>query len=285
MIYVFYNNDPLADDQGEYDPNTRTVRIRLGNGASGTMGGTINPNDPPIVCTYQVQVNPNAAGEVPTQATTQAKPGNDPTVPAISFPSGDGMYPNRPTVIVVQTPADLSIKVRTDPDPPVPNMPVTHVILVHNGGPGTAPPGTVVTYEIPPGGKIRNVTGGNGWNCMMDAAKVTCTYNNNIPPGDTPEIRIVVDPPTNPGGGGGGTGEDPFTTKVTVTSPGVSDPDPSNNTIDYVTQYGASIIAGGGFSCALVRAHTPAPAAALGAAALLLGVALLRRTRRRNGSL
>ena len=34
-------SDLIGDDQGEYDDANRTVRVRLGTGASGTAGGTL----------------------------------------------------------------------------------------------------------------------------------------------------------------------------------------------------------------------------------------------------
>ena len=99
-------SDALGDDQCEVvdvtDPQTgkptRQIVVRIGTGGNATMGGSINPNDPPIVVRYRAKVKDDAPpGDVPTRSTTTTIPpgGNTP----IDFPSCAPVMPCQPTVI------------------------------------------------------------------------------------------------------------------------------------------------------------------------------------------
>jgi hypothetical protein len=61
--------DALADDQGEYDAATRTITVRLGNGANGTVGGTVPPGGSSTI-KFRVKIDPNAP------AKTRARSGS-----------------------------------------------------------------------------------------------------------------------------------------------------------------------------------------------------------------
>lgn len=63
--------DAAADDQAEYDANTNAVIFRLGTGADAAMGGTIAINASSEV-KFQVQINPDAQGQILNQATINA---------------------------------------------------------------------------------------------------------------------------------------------------------------------------------------------------------------------
>jgi len=93
--------DKPGDDQVEWDPLTGTLRIRIGKGASATMGGTLDPSDPPVVVKYQVRIDDRAYGELPLQSNTTATPVGGASSGPISFPSGNGVTPNAPTIVVV----------------------------------------------------------------------------------------------------------------------------------------------------------------------------------------
>lgn len=54
--------DAGGDDQAEYDPATRTVKVRFGTGANGTKGGNVAITDPPPVVNFQVTVDGSANG-------------------------------------------------------------------------------------------------------------------------------------------------------------------------------------------------------------------------------
>jgi uncharacterized repeat protein (TIGR01451 family) len=93
--------DAAGDDEAEYDAATRTIVVRLGNGANATMGGVIATTDAANVVEYQLQVADTAVGAVATQAFASATPTSQPTAPATTYPSSDGPVPNQPTVITV----------------------------------------------------------------------------------------------------------------------------------------------------------------------------------------
>ncbi len=94
--------DAASDDQGEYDAASRTLRVRLGNGANATQGGTLMVGEAPIVVKYLVQIADSANGAIASQATLSGTPAAQPTVVVTSYPSGDGSFPNHATVIVVR---------------------------------------------------------------------------------------------------------------------------------------------------------------------------------------
>lgn len=95
------------------------IRIRIGNGANASKGGTIpaqpqTGSDPSniIVVKYKVRIGDDTVGEIPTQSTTVGTPTGNPSAGPMTYPSGDGTHPNTPTVINVpecQTNADCSI--------------------------------------------------------------------------------------------------------------------------------------------------------------------------------
>ncbi|WP_170319718.1 thrombospondin type 3 repeat-containing protein [Polyangium spumosum] len=63
--------DAKSDDQGEYDAGTNTVRIRLGIGATGAVGGTMLYGETTTV-RFRVTVNQDASGTINNQATITA---------------------------------------------------------------------------------------------------------------------------------------------------------------------------------------------------------------------
>ncbi|MFO0574835.1 MAG: DUF3344 domain-containing protein [Polyangia bacterium] len=142
---------------------------------------------------------------------------------------------------------DLSITVRTKPNPPRAEEPVTHVITVNNNGPGTAPPGVIVVYDVPPGGTIKEINPGPDWQCSQKDRQITCTYNMPIPPGKAPDISIVVVP---------GPGQKTVDINTTVRTPSANDPNLENNVVTRSDLIGGpgtgeDQLAGGGFSCSV----------------------------------
>ena len=93
--------DKPGDDQVEWDPLTGTLRIRIGKGATSTKGGTIDPGDAPVIVKYQVRIDDRATGDLPIQSTTTATPVGGVNSGPIPFPSGNGVTPNAPTIVVV----------------------------------------------------------------------------------------------------------------------------------------------------------------------------------------
>lgn len=93
--------DKPGDDQVDWDPLTGTLRIRIGKGATSTKGGTIDPGDAPVIVKYQVRIDDRATGDLPIQSTTTATPVGGVNSGPIPFPSGNGVTPNAPTIVVV----------------------------------------------------------------------------------------------------------------------------------------------------------------------------------------
>jgi len=94
--------DTLGDDQVDYDAANRRLTIRLGTGASASQGGSITPQDMPSVVKYQLRIDDLAPpGDLPTQSGATATPSSNPMATPVTYPSGDGISPGAPTVIVV----------------------------------------------------------------------------------------------------------------------------------------------------------------------------------------
>ncbi|AUX19704.1 uncharacterized protein SOCEGT47_001560 [Sorangium cellulosum] len=64
--------DAAGDDQGEYDAATRTVRVRLGEGANADEGGTLAAVTGATTVTFQVTVDAGAEGLISNQAIVTA---------------------------------------------------------------------------------------------------------------------------------------------------------------------------------------------------------------------
>jgi uncharacterized repeat protein (TIGR01451 family)/MYXO-CTERM domain-containing protein len=79
--------DAADADQGEYNATTRTITVRLGEGASATDGGSV-PIEGSSTIKFQVMVDKNATGTISNQATTWASglKGN----PAAPYLTGNG---------------------------------------------------------------------------------------------------------------------------------------------------------------------------------------------------
>ncbi|WP_437811692.1 DUF11 domain-containing protein [Sorangium sp. So ce1078] len=63
--------DRPGDDLGEYDPQTRTVTFRLGEGADGAQGGSI-PVDGSVTVRFEVTIDPDAPNVIKNQARIAA---------------------------------------------------------------------------------------------------------------------------------------------------------------------------------------------------------------------
>lgn len=63
--------DKAGDDIGEYDPESRTVTVRVGAGASATAGGTVKPGQTEVV-SFRVTVDDDTRGKVINQGAVIA---------------------------------------------------------------------------------------------------------------------------------------------------------------------------------------------------------------------
>jgi uncharacterized repeat protein (TIGR01451 family) len=92
--------DAPGDDQGEYDTGTRTVTVRLGNGADATDGGTLAAGESTTV-TFRVTVDASASGTIDNQAIITAG-GTMGALPEDTRTDGDGTTAGvQPTPIVI----------------------------------------------------------------------------------------------------------------------------------------------------------------------------------------
>lgn len=177
--------------------------------------------------------------------------------------------------------ADLAVHVVVSPDPASVDEPINYDITVSNKGPGTAPPGVVVTYDVPAGGVIDKVIPGDGWRCTISDRTVRCSQLGPIGPSTTtPPVRIVVRPQVGDAGGAGGDASPTLQAKVGVTSDVSNDPNPADNSVNVTTELGRYKSAGGGFSCAVASARSTA--GLLGWAGMALSLLLLSRALRRR---
>lgn len=146
------------------------------------------------------------------------------------------------SVIIAPMGPDLVVTVTETKSPTEPT--VTYTINVHNNGPGSAN-GATVTYAVPAGSTVQEVSAGDGWTCTSAQQRVTCTRTTPVAAGsDAPPIVIKVLPPA-----------DASSLPVDVSVSGtdgqgtpLSDPDPSNNTIHRSTDLSSFKISGGGFA-------------------------------------
>ena len=88
--------DNAGDDPAEYDPTTKTVKIRFGNGASGTKGGSVMTSDTPPVVQFQVTVDPSSNGkDIPVSGvvTSSGMVGSMQGIPPASWNTGSMLTP------------------------------------------------------------------------------------------------------------------------------------------------------------------------------------------------
>jgi uncharacterized repeat protein (TIGR01451 family) len=111
--------DVAGDDQGEYDAATRTITVRLGEGATAAAGGTLAIGASTTV-KLRVTVDSGATGTIVNQAhiSARGRRGN----PVTDYPTGDGTTPGVPT----ETPiAECDSNANCSPPEPVCNL-LTH---------------------------------------------------------------------------------------------------------------------------------------------------------------
>lgn len=92
--------DAAGDDQANYDAATRTIRVRLGQGANATQGGTLEIDETTEI-KFQVTIDADASGSIANQAVVTAS--GELGAPSSDYPTdgnGNGMGVP-PTVVVV----------------------------------------------------------------------------------------------------------------------------------------------------------------------------------------
>ena len=143
-----------------------------------------------------------------------------------------------------------------------------------------------MTYDIPAGATLQDVSAGPGWTCLATMQRVTCTRTAPIGANeDASPIVIKVLPPA---------GAQTIPVEVTVSgtdSQGnpVSDPEPSSNTVSRTTDVEKLRLSGGGLAFGCSVSHTESESGHAGTLALfivlLCGSAFLKlRLRRRRAA-
>ena len=139
--------DVAGDDQAEYLDASRSVRFRLGAGATATTGGTIGtilPTNPPHITTarFRVTVDATAANTTLVNQADLAYQAATLNVPLT--------YRGNETSTPVIASADVRLAKTTAPDPVAAGATVTSTLTATNGGPNTAE-GVTIVDELPTG--------------------------------------------------------------------------------------------------------------------------------------
>ena len=116
--------DALADDRAEYVAASRTVRVRLGTGATGALGGSLAINQSTVV-KFKVTIDANAAGSIFNQAIVTAEGAQG--APADDYPTdgngnGAGVPPTEAVVDKCGTNADCAAPTPVCDTTPAPNV-------------------------------------------------------------------------------------------------------------------------------------------------------------------
>ncbi|CCH86774.1 conserved exported protein of unknown function [Modestobacter italicus] len=223
--------DGSGDDVGEYDPSTRQVVVRAGNGATSTAGGNL-ANEEVGTVTYQVRVDSLSAPRTSTSESTVRF--TDPLTNTVKTSTTN-------TANIVLSPiADLAVTLaRTGGDAVVAGLTVTYTAtLTNKGGPSTVAGedyayGTKLTSQLP--AALTNVSGttSDGTACTVTAGVLTCavgTLARNA--SRTVTLTATVASDTPPGAGA---------LVLTVTgSTGSRDLDQGNNTASVTSNVTAS---------------------------------------------
>ncbi|SDE61004.1 isopeptide-forming domain-containing fimbrial protein [Auraticoccus monumenti] len=175
--------DAAGDDQGEYDAAGRTVRVRLGTGATATTGGTIAPG---ATTTFRFRVTVDRAAAGTTLANTAQL-----DYRAVTLGQDYTFNGNTVTTPVGEI-ADLAITSTSTPPTQTAGRRVTYNLTVTNNGPNDAE-NTVVTDTLPAGVTFVSATPSTG-TCGQSGSTVTCQLGT-LAPGATVTIPVVVEVP------------------------------------------------------------------------------------------
>jgi uncharacterized repeat protein (TIGR01451 family) len=122
--------DAAGDDRADYVAGTRTVRVRLGTGATGTVGGSLAINASTVV-KFKVTIDASAAGSIFNQAIVSAEGAQG--APADDYPTdgngnGAGVPPTEAIVDKCGTNADCAVPTPVCDTAPAPNVCVECVL-------------------------------------------------------------------------------------------------------------------------------------------------------------
>ncbi|NYE35991.1 putative repeat protein (TIGR01451 family) [Nocardioides cavernae] len=201
--------DATDADQGEYVAASRTVRVRLGTGASGTAGGTLAPSATTTVA-FRATVTPAGAGTTLTNTAS------------LSYRAAtigrDYTYNTAEVATPVSEQADVAITKTASPEPVTAGNQVTYNLAVRNNGPNPAS-GVQVVDTLPAGVTYVSSNPSSG-SCSISGQTLTCGLGT-IANAATATVSVVVRVP--PGS------DATSVTNVARVSTTTSDPDATNN--------------------------------------------------------
>ena len=173
--------DAAGDDVGDYTAADRTVRVRLGTGATATAGGTVNVNTTTAL-TFRVTLDRASAGSTVTNG---------------SFLDYHARTLNRDytfTTNTVSTPvqeiADLAISKTSDPTSQNAGSQVGYTLTVTDNGPN-AGTNVVTTDTLPAGLTYVSSSPPSGTTCSATGQVVTCR-TGSLANGTSLSIPIVA---------------------------------------------------------------------------------------------
>ncbi|WP_331714960.1 hypothetical protein, partial [Auraticoccus cholistanensis] len=173
--------DAAGDDQAEYDAAARTVRVRVGTGATATAGGTIAPG---TTSTFRFRVTVDRAAAGTTLANTALL-----DYRAVTLGQDHTFTGNTVSTPVGQI-ADVGITSTSTPPTQDAGGRVSYNLTVTNNGPNAAA-STVVTDTLPAGTTFVSADPSTG-TCGQSGGTVTCQLGT-LAPGATVTIPVVVE--------------------------------------------------------------------------------------------
>ncbi|MFC7535086.1 hypothetical protein [Actinoplanes sp. GCM10030250] len=157
--------DAAGDDTGEYDAAGRTVKVRVGTGASPATGGTLLPGESRTM-SYQVRVNTAAAGTAIVHDAVSTY--TDPLAGAARTSTSNEVS------TTVNPAADLVVTAALSGSAVVAGSPVTYTVTGTNNGPSSAS-AVQLTGDVPSG--LTGVTATSpGGTCTVGGTTAQCTY-------------------------------------------------------------------------------------------------------------
>ncbi|MCG7286905.1 hypothetical protein MHY85_13080 [Cellulomonas sp. ACRRI] len=224
--------DQVGDDRGEVDG--RTVRVRLGTGATATAGGTIDVGANPSY-SFRVTLADAAGGTTVTNIADLAYRTATTDTPST--------YTTNPVGVDVTSQADVSLTKVMSPDPSAVGAPVQATVTVTNAGPNTA---TAVTMTDPlPTGWQDVAASTTAGTCATASGTVTCALGD-LASGQHATITLT-------GTTASASTATALTNVASVTTTAF-DPDPANNVA------GATVTLNRQADLAISKTLAPAPA-------------------------
>ncbi len=201
--------DGVGDDQAEYDAATRTVRARIGSGATATAGGTLVSANTATVA-FRVRVDSTAAGTTLRNSATLAY--------RAETLAKDYTYQTAEVATPVAEEADVALTKTASADSVTAGDQVAYTLTASNAGPSTAA-GVQVVDTLPNGVTYLSSSPSAG-SCSVASGTLTCALGS-LPSGATATVGVVVRVPPD--------SDATSVTNVARVTSTTSDPNPADN--------------------------------------------------------